>query len=388
MAWNRYWCCGIFLVGCLVGCHKPENPGSGSGSASPSASTRGPVKTVRLPVQVEADAKIRTAAATREVVVGSVDVPGDLSPDPNKVARIASPVAGRVEKVSFDEGTAVSKGSVLAVLRVPELGKVRSAYAATTAKAKAARAQADRQRSLFNEGLAIEQVALDAEAAAKALDAEATALREQLSAMDMTAGGSGAFLTLRAPFSGVVTARAAVVGQPVAADDVLGTITDLSEVWFIGRIYERDLPLVHLGARASVRLDAFPSDLFEGNVTHVGKQVDPATRTLLARIPLVNVKGLLGIGLFGGARVFAGDAKTKAASIVVLRTAITDLGDRRVVFVRKGPGEYEIRDVVLGDATHDRVEVRSGVTEGEPVVVEGGFTLRSVALKATFSEEE
>src|SRR5690606_5641081 len=94
-------------------------------------------------------AKIQTAPVTREVLAVTVALPGELVPDPDKTARVASPVAGRIERIGFREGRAVKAGEVLAVIRVPDLGKIRAEYAARLAKAKAARSNATRLKALL-----------------------------------------------------------------------------------------------------------------------------------------------------------------------------------------------------------------------------------------------
>src|SRR4029078_13155430 len=97
----------------------------------------GLAKRVRLSPAVIAAAKIETRPVVKEPLAPTLSLPGEISPDPDRSARVSSPVAGRVERVSFQEGTAVKKGDVLAVIRIPELGKVRGAFTATSAKAKA-----------------------------------------------------------------------------------------------------------------------------------------------------------------------------------------------------------------------------------------------------------
>jgi len=206
--------------------------------------------------------------------------------------------------------------------------------------------------------------------------------------MGMASGGTGALLTLRASLSGVAVSRDAVAGQPINSDQTIGTIADLSEVWFLGKVFEKSLDLLRVGAKARVTLDAFPKETFEGTVSYVGKKIEPTTRTLTARIQLTNAKDTLRIGLYGTAHVLAGEDAEKPAAVVVPRTAVLDLEGKSVAFVATGNGEFEVHELVLGEGVSDRVEVRSGLAEGQQVVVEGGFTVKSSVLKSTFAEEE
>ncbi|MGH7271055.1 MAG: efflux RND transporter periplasmic adaptor subunit, partial [Polyangiaceae bacterium] len=161
------------------------------------------------------------------------------------------------------------------------------------------------------------------------------------------------------------------------------------EVWFLGRVFEKDLGRIRVGAPAEVELNAYPKEHFTGHVEYLAKQVDPIARTITARIRLTNRNDLLAIGLFGNARVAAGSGdEAKAPTLVVPRDALTEIGGRQALFVREPDGDFELHDVVLGDASLGKVQIVSGLREGEQVVVEGVFTLKSAVLKGAFGEEE
>jgi cobalt-zinc-cadmium efflux system membrane fusion protein len=346
-------------------------------------------KTVRLSADVFRNAKLEVAPASKEILGASLVLPGEVVADPDRSARISSTVPGRVEDVRFRDGAVLKKGEIMVVLRVPDLGKVRGAFTATTGKAKAARANADRVKDLVENRLASQQALLDAEAEAQSLDAEAKALGVQLAAVGAGGGdGAGVLLSLRAPIAGVVVRRDAVVGQPVTADQTLGSIADLSEAWFLGRVFEKDLGRLHEGARAEVELNAYPNEHFEGTIELLGQQIDPVARTLTARIRITNRRSLLRIGLFGGARVESGDDKPKERVLVVPRSALTEIAGKVVVFVRTGDETFDVHEVVIGESAVGKVEVLTGLKEGEPIVTRGVFTLKSVVLKRSFAEED
>jgi cobalt-zinc-cadmium efflux system membrane fusion protein len=344
-------------------------------------------RSIRLSSAVMADAKLQLTTVQREPLSETLSLPGEVAADPDLLARISSPAAGRVEDVRFREGVDVKKGDVLVVLRVPEIGKVRSSFAATQAKARAARANAQRLRSLVEKRLASEQEALDAEAQAQALEVESRSLTDQLGALG--AGASGTFsISLRAPLSGRVIGRDAVVGQPVSPEQTLGTIAALEEVWFLGRVFEKDLGRLQLGARTEVSLNAYPDQRFQGSVEYVGDQVDPSARTVTARIRLKNRAGLLKVGLFGTAQVALPSSPTAKPRLVVPRSAVTEIADKTVVFVQEGAAQFALHEVTLGQAAPGRVEVLEGLHEGEVVVSDGVFTLKSITLKGSFAEED
>ncbi len=378
-----------------AGCPKStKKPDKGDPPVGPSTSHEGEKehdtipRRAKLTKQVVEAAKIQTSPATKQPLAPTLVLPGEVGADPDRSARVASPVAGRLSDVRFKEGSEVKKGDVLAVLRIPEIGKVRAAHSATTAKAAAARANADRLEGLAEKGMAAKQEAVAARAEADALDAEAKALGEQLGALGMGSGGAGSELVLRAPVSGVVVARDAIVGQPVTTEQTIASIADLSEVWFLARVFEKDLGRLEVGATSEVGLNAYPNEAFAGKVEYVGKQIDPVARTLTARIRLQNRSDMLRIGLFGTARVVAKGEKTGEAVLVVPRSALIDVAGKTVVFVRVAPEEFELHEVATGEASAGNVRVLSGLREGEEVVTQGAFTIKSVILRGTLADED
>ena len=374
----------------LAACSRPK-PAPTNDPPEPAASAghehEGLQKVVHLAADVAKAANVQTAPTKKEILRASLLLPGEIAPNPDRSGRVSSPVAGRVEVVSFQEGASVKKGDPVVTLRVPDLGKLRGAYAATQSKAKAARANADRLKDLSGERLASQQAAVDAEAEAQALAAEEAALSAQLSAVG-AGGGDGFLLVLRAPVSGVVTKRDAVVGQPVTADQALGSIADLDSPWFLARVFEKDLGRLEQGASADVELNAYPNEHFAGTVEVIAQQIDPVARTLTARIGLKNRKNLLRVGLFGSARVDIGPGAAAAPALLVPRSALTRINEKDVVFVQTGPETYELHDVVIGESAVGKVQIVAGLREGEPVVTHGVFTLKSLVLKGTFAEEE
>jgi membrane fusion protein, heavy metal efflux system len=346
-------------------------------------------KLVRLNPRVIEDAKIRTTEVVREVLPSTLALPGEVAADPDKSARLSSPIPGRVESVRFQEGDTVKQGSVLATIAVPDLGKLRADQASASARAAAARSNAQRLEQLLAQRLTAEQTYRDALAQAEALELEARAAAEHLQALGLTRERANpSQLSLRAPFTGVVVSRNAVVGQPVVADEVLGEIMDLSEVWFLGRVFEKDLDRLKLNAPAEVELNAYPRDRFEGVVEYIGRRVDAVARTVTARIRLKNRDDRLRVGLFGNAYVALDEVAQREPTLVVPRSALTEVAHKQVVFVQHPDGDFELHEVVVGRSAAGKVEVVSGLRQGERVVEQGVFTLKSAVLKSTFAAEE
>jgi len=370
-----------------------SNSGKGDGdkaaaSASASDEHKGLVKRVRLPPAVVADAKIETKPVGMEVLATTLGLAGEIVADPDKSARVSSPVAGRIESVAMREGAHVTKGDTVVTLRVPDLGKVRSAYAATTTRAKTARTNADRLKALLEQRLTSEQAYLDAKSEADALDSEARALGDQLGAMGANSGGSDVLLPIRSPITGVVISRNAVVGEPVNTERVLANVADLSDVWFLGRVFEKDLGRLGEGSPAEVTLNAYPQQPFDGTLEQLGQTIDPVARTLTARVRLKNRDSMLRVGLFGVARIGLSQCEKREPRLVVPRTALTEIAGKKAVFVKETDGEFVMHDVGVGDAALGKVEILTGLREGELVVTSGVFTLKSAVLKASLADDD
>ena len=331
---------------------------------------------------------MRSEPAKKETLGRSLTLTGEIVADPDRTAKISSPIAGRLERVAMKEGALVKKGDVLAELRVPDLGRVRGALASSTARAKAARANEARLKGLLESKLTSEQSYLDAKGEADARDAEARALALELAGLGAGGAEGGVLLSLRAPLSGSVVARDAVIGQPVSPEQVLGQITDLGQVLFLGRVFEQDLASLAVSARAEVLLNAYPRTPFLGVVEGIGQKVDPGARTVVARIRLENPNGVLRLGLFGKGLVAISDPTTTDPVLVVPRSAVVELAGKTVVFVEERPDTFTRHDVTLGASAPGRVQVLAGLREGEPVVVAGAFTLKSLLLKGSLAEDD
>ena len=379
--WTRL---GALLVVLFAGCGTKLAPTAGE----PAPAEQKPTRRIQVASDVLRDAGIEVGTVGKEALSPSLALPGEVTAIPDRSARLSTPLAGRLELVLFNEGSLVKKGERLAVVRVPDLGKVRGGFTSSMAKAKALRSFAARAKRLQAEALASEQDVIDAEAQAQAVEAEARALGDQIAALGMGASGGSPFdLALPAPVTGMVTHRDAVVGQPVTADQSLAEIANLDVVWFIAHVYEKDLGRLRTGAPAEVELNAYPGETFVGTVSFVGAQVDPTSRTITARIQLANVRDRLRLGLFGTARIVSAAEVAGPEVPVVPRGALSEIDGKAVVFVRVGEGEFEARNVLVGDSAPGKVAITAGLQGGEIVAIHGVFTLKSIALRATLAED-
>jgi RND family efflux transporter MFP subunit len=179
----------------------------------------------------------------------------------------------------------------------------------------------------------------------------------------------------RAPADGVVIEKMAVQGQMMKAGERIYRMADLSTVWVNAQIYEKDLPYIHDGQAASVRVTYGQDRTIDGTVQRVLPQVEDLTRTATARIVLPNSDGLLRPGMFVDVR-FA--AQLAADAVLVPDLAVLRSGEHNTVFVALEGGSFEPRDVTLGARSEGGLyQVLKGLRTGERVVTSGQFMLDS-----------
>ena len=188
-------------------------------------------------------------------------------------------------------------------------------------------------------------------------------------------------LTLTAPVSGTVTSRSVNTGEVVEANKELMRITDLSSVWVIAQVYEKDLGRICVGSGASVTSDAYPEQVFRGHVTYIDPNINQETRTAQARIELDNPGQKLKIGMYVNAALASlGGAENTMP--VVPPAAVQNLGNQQVVFlVTDNPNVFTMRPVRLAAESNGLYPVIEGVTVGDHVVTDGSFLLRAEWLK-------
>lgn len=176
-------------------------------------------------------------------------------------------------------------------------------------------------------------------------------------------------VTFRSPVNGVVIEKAVLAGQRIMAGEAIYQIADLSTVWLDGEVFERDLPSVRLGRGVVAEFPALPGGPRTGRITYIYPTINPETRTARVRVTLPNPGLALKPGMYA---TFSFAAATEPV-LSVPRSAILSTGRRNLVFVRLPDGMLSPRDVGIGIATDERIEVRSGLALGDTVVSSATF---------------
>jgi cobalt-zinc-cadmium efflux system membrane fusion protein len=162
-------------------------------------------------------------------------------------------------------------------------------------------------------------------------------------------------------------------------------ITDMSSVWVLADVYERDLSQIRTGQPVRVRVASYPGATFAGKITYVADVIDPKTRTAKVRCVIGNETGLLKLEMFATVEI---PVDQTSPILAVPSSSVQQVDGKPVVFVRSSEAEFRKREVQTGVETQGYTEIRSGLKAGEPVVSRGSFILKTAFLKHLIGEEE
>jgi Cu(I)/Ag(I) efflux system membrane fusion protein len=307
---------------------------------------------------------VRTVEAKREVIAPTIRAVGTVRYDERRLAEINLKLEGWIRDLYVDfTGQPIAKGQPLFTLYSPDLLNTEYEYLL------AMKTRDQMQQSMIPD-------------ARERADQLVTAARQRLTLWDLPAEEIRALeerrqahdaVVFRSPVTGFVLEKQALAGMHVMPGQTLYKIADLSVVWIEADLYETELPLVRVGQRATVTLDAYPDEQFTGRVIYIYPFVDEKTRTNKVRYEFVNRGGRLKPGMYANVEI-TGSA---GSAIVVPANAVLDSGKEQVVFVSKGDGYFEPRRVKIGRRFDDRIQIVDGVKEGEQVATSATFLLDS-----------
>ncbi|MEO8212063.1 MAG: efflux RND transporter periplasmic adaptor subunit [Myxococcales bacterium] len=322
---------------------------------------------------------MRTAPVKREPVGGELRTVGVVAADERGLAQVNTRFSGWVQKLLVSEtGQRVRRGQILATVYSPDVLRAQQELLVA--------------RGWNGPGA----VSTGHQAAPSAADTLATAgleenARHRLELLGISGreiddilrtGKAIDAIAIRSPVDGYVVGKNAVAGVAVQPGTVLFEVADLSRVWVTAEIYEMDVSRLRVGQKARLELASFPGEIHVGKVQFIHPVVDPVTRTLRVRLEFKNRTDRNGPrlrpGMYGTVFLSQSDRDLPALTgLMVPAEAVVDTGDAHYLFVSKGNGRFEPRTVKLGARLKDRVEILSGVAEGETVVTTGNFLIDS-----------
>ncbi len=312
---------------------------------------------------------VKTAKAVYQPVRRTVRTVGRFEYDERRLATVNTKIEGWIETLYVDyTGRLVKKGEALVEIYSPELIATQQEFLNVLAWTK---------RRVADDDPLGKQIAGDAESL---LDASRRRLRlwdisdEQIRKIEET-GKPVRTLTLFSPVDGTVLQKMAVAGMRVMPGEKLFDVADLSVLWIIADVYEYELPLIRVGQEARVRLSYFPGREFVSRVEYIYPTVSADTRTGRVRLSIANGQGALKPQMYADVE-FRIDLGRR---LTVPDSAVIDTGTGQVVYVDKGEGNFEPRQVLTGVRADGVVEILKGLRSGEKVAATGNFLIDSEA---------
>ncbi|MGA7616698.1 MAG: efflux RND transporter periplasmic adaptor subunit [Thermoanaerobaculia bacterium] len=353
----------------------------GSDQAAP-VPANDPSDAIRLtPEQVRG---IRTAPVELTSFHRTIEATGTVAFDQNRSTEVLAPISGPVSKILVDVGARVRRGDALAVIASPDFADALSNLRKAAATAVNTRRIADRDKELFAND-AISRVDVEnAETDASNATADEDAARQQLRSLgvdektlDRIAAGQPVTISggvIRSPIEGTVVERLITPGQLLSAGgSPCFTVADLSKVWVIANVFEKDLPGVAAGDPAEVLVGGTK---IPATVQYIAAMVDPSTRAVSVRLTAANPGGILKRDMYVRTLI---ESKTAAKGIVVPVSAVLrDEENLPFVFVGRSGGTFVRQRVETGQRMDDHIEITSGLSAGENIVVEGALFLGTV----------
>ena len=346
---------------------------------------------IRLTASQQQEFGIKLGSAKALKLGETINLPGEVKFNGDRVAHVVPRVKGIVTSVSARQGDHVKAGDVLAILESRELADIKSQYLASIGRLEIVQATFEREEQLRAEQISTEQAFLEAKGAVAEAIIVLRTIKQQLLALGFNEGSlkrlrdqPEAALTpykLIAPFDGHIISRHVTLGETIDDSNEAFVIADMSDLWVDFQIFPKDLGKLKQGQTVKV-LDERGSILSESKITFIAPQIQEETRTGIARLQIPTSGSLLRPGMFITASVEVG---IEDKVFTIPKTAPQIMNEKTVVFVQKGDG-FEAKEVSLGRTQGDLIEVKGGLDINTPIVVAGAFVLKAQLSKAQFGD--
>ncbi|MBY0404742.1 MAG: efflux RND transporter periplasmic adaptor subunit [Cyanobacteria bacterium] len=391
----------VALSGCGEETKAPEVP------AEAQLKPAGPLNVQLTNAQVQS-LLIQTGAVQTQLIKDTVVLNGQVQAANNLNTHIFSPVPGRASKINVNLGQKVSQGQTLAMILSDQVGQLEADLMQQMLQIDQDISQANVQL-IFSEANYKREMKLFKDRISSKADMEAAftqyrkdienlkglrtkrqatidTYQERLTLYGVANGVAEEvvkndkilpYISIKAPRNGILINRNINDGELADPTKELFSLADLSQVWLVGNIYEKDIQTIHVGQPVEVSLDSLPDQKFEGKVSFVGNVLDPQTRTLDLRVDIPNSKLIFKPNMFARMQIYTGSRRV----LGIPNSAVQKSGDYSFVYIPIGPNQYEERQVTTGLTEKNFTEILSGLVEGEKIVTQGTESLKEFALK-------
>lgn len=309
---------------------------------------------------------------TAEKVQVPVDIkmPGRLAFNAEKSKVLSARAPGRVERIYAFDGAEVNIGSPIVELYSPEFISAQQEYLLSSKTARVLESSKT-MSDLLGDARITQQAAANRMRNLGAGDGDIKAIE--------ATGKTQNNLVMRSPLKGVVVKRNVEPGSAVNAGDVIATLADPKQLWFLGNVFEQDLRLIKSGQKIVLQVEAYPDKEFVAYANYVAPTIDPQTRALLIRADIENHEELLRPDMYASAKLTTGIAD----AIVVPQTAVVRIREMRYVIIKSGDEVYRRIPVKGYDLNSKAFAITDGVEPGSRILTEG-----AVLLNDRFAKQE
>lgn len=355
-------CLAVSIV--LAGCQKKFDPSSGAvSSAQVTEAGNAAIVTLPKPWQYP------LTTAGRVDVSDKLDVTGSVFPDISREVPVISLASGKVVDIRARLDDNVRKGQLLFRVQSPDVTAAFDTYLKAVNDEQMNNKAYQRAKDLYAHGAVPQSAVEQAEDAEKDAQADLAAANQQMTTLGIDKNHPSSIVDVVSPISGVIVEQnitnSAAAGMTYSGSSTALTVADLSVVWVVCDVYENDLPHLHLGQPAQIRVNGYPGRVLTGRVSDIGPVLDPTIRTAKVRIEIPN-PGILRLGMFVTATLLS---PNKVPHAVVPATAILHLHDHDWVFVPAGQDQFRRVEVGSGDLLPGGMqEILTGIAPGQQVV--------------------
>ena len=331
-------------------------------------------ETISLPENSNILPRIKVDTVIEEQFQLELFTAGTVKAIPNNYAEIAPPFAGRVLKSYVRLGQSVSPGSPIFEISSPDYFSAQKEYFDAKSEFKQAELNLNRQKDLLTNGVGVQR---ELEEAETEFETKKSALANASAALKIfninpSKMVLGQPLIVTSPINGEIVDNNIVIGQYLKEDAApIAIVAELSKVWIVGQVKEKDIRFIHELDEVEVKIAAFPDRVIKGKVFHVNEIVDEETRSVQVLIECDNKERNLKPGMYVTVR-FIGIPKP---TILIPTQSVLQMYDNQFVFVQTGKLQYQKRKIETESTSNGKVIVKSGLKPGDIIVSEGGIYL-------------
>ncbi|MCW5626284.1 MAG: efflux RND transporter periplasmic adaptor subunit [Burkholderiales bacterium] len=309
-------------------------------------------------------------------------VPAQVFADETRVARIGSPVTGRISELNAILGQNVQRGQVLGTLSSTELSTAQAMFLKAYSSKQLAERAAERATQLFEADVIGAAELQRRETELLQADAELSTAHDQLKVLGMSEKGIEKLQNSRqvnsnsyvvASLSGTIIERRVTQGQVVQPADAIFTVADLSHVWIQAEIAEKQAELVRVGDTVKVQIPALSNRMIDGKLVFVSSTVNPETRTVTARTEVANPDRDIRPAMLA---VMLIEDRAQQRAVVPVDAVVRE-NNRDHIFIRTGANQFKLVTVTLGNEVNNVRPVIEGLKAGDEIVAQGAFHLNN-----------